>query len=62
MLTTIIAMVSITIGFLCVMAAYYLLQRHGNKRAALALGILALIFLTAIPAAAAIFFAATSNA
>ncbi|APT87848.1 MULTISPECIES: hypothetical protein [Corynebacterium] len=61
MLTTIIGIVSITLGFFCVLAAYYRFQQHGDKKSALVLGIAALIFLTVIPVAAAIFFAATSN-
>lgn len=63
MVVTIVGIVSITFGFFCVLAAYYVFQRslnHGTSRTpAIVLGLLGLLFLTIIPAGSAVFFAAT---
>lgn len=56
---TIVGIVSIGLGFFCVMAAYYLYQRSDDRRWPILLGLLALLFLTVIPAGSAIFFATT---
>ncbi|AMO89292.1 hypothetical protein HMPREF3155_04975 [Corynebacterium sp. HMSC06D04] len=56
---TIVGIVSIVLGFFCVMAAYYLYQRSEDRRWPILLGLLALLFLTVIPAGSAIFFATT---
>lgn len=61
MIITIVGIVSIALGFLCVTTAYYLFQRSENRTWPLVLGLLALLFLTVIPASTAIFFAATTN-
>ncbi|MCK6160880.1 MAG: hypothetical protein E6689_03385 [Corynebacterium striatum] len=56
---TILGIISIALGFGCVMAAYYLYQRSDDRRWPILLGLLALLFLTVIPAGSAIFFATT---
>ncbi len=64
MIATIVGIVSIFVGFCCVMGAYYFFQRAGetgSKRPALILGLCALLFLTVIPAGTAVFFAATQG-
>ncbi|MDO5033154.1 hypothetical protein [Corynebacterium sp.] len=57
MLITVIGMVSITLGFICVLSAYYLFQRGTDRSWPIFLGLLAILFLTIIPAGSAIFFA-----
>ena len=59
MTITIVGIISITIGFLCVLGAYYLFQRSEDRTWPIMLGLLALLFLTVIPASSAIFVAAT---
>ncbi|MCG7261227.1 hypothetical protein [Corynebacterium hesseae] len=59
MTITIVGIISITIGFLCVLGAYYLFQRSEDRTWPIILGLLALLFLTVIPASSAIFVAAT---
>ncbi|WP_296134926.1 hypothetical protein [uncultured Corynebacterium sp.] len=59
MILTLIGIVSITLGFFCVLGAYYLYQRSEHRTWPLVLGLLALLFLTVIPAGSAIFFATT---
>ncbi|MEM5986806.1 hypothetical protein CYJ44_011670 [Corynebacterium hesseae] len=59
MTITIVGIISITIGFLCVLGAYYLFQRSQDRTWPIMLGLLALLFLTVIPASSAIFVAAT---
>ncbi|APT93470.1 glycosyltransferase [Corynebacterium phocae] len=62
MTVTIVGIVSITLGFICVMSAYYSFQKageSGSRRPALVLGLLGFLFLTIIPASTAVFFAAT---
>ncbi|WP_308607466.1 hypothetical protein [uncultured Corynebacterium sp.] len=59
MTITIVGIVSITLGFLCVLSAYYLFQRSQDRTWPIVLGLLALLFLTVIPAGSAIFVAAT---
>ncbi|WP_411709049.1 hypothetical protein [Corynebacterium sp. LaCa116] len=59
MILTLIGIVSITLGFFCVLGAYYLYQRSEDRAWPLVLGLLALLFLTVIPAGSAIFFATT---
>ncbi|OFN18861.1 hypothetical protein HMPREF2604_05700 [Corynebacterium sp. HMSC055A01] len=59
MTITIVGIISITIGFLCVLGAYYLFQRSDDRTWPIMLGLLALLFLTVIPASSAIFVAAT---
>lgn len=59
MILTFIGIVSITLGFFCVLGAYYLYQRSEDRTGPLVLGLLALLFLTVIPAGSAIFFATT---
>ena len=59
MTITIVGIISITIGFLCVLGAYYLFQRSEDRTWPIMLGLLALLFLTVIPAGSAIFVAAT---
>ncbi|KKO78193.1 MULTISPECIES: hypothetical protein [Corynebacterium] len=59
MTITIVGIVSITLGFLCVLSAYYLFQRSQDRTWPVVLGLLALLFLTVIPAGSAIFVAAT---
>lgn len=54
---TIIGIVSICLGFMCVMAAYATFQRGGSRRTPVIFGLLGLLFLTVIPVAAAVFFA-----
>ena len=61
MTVTIIGIISITLGFICVLAAYYTFQRGKDRRVPIALGLIALVFLTVIPAGSAVFFAATSR-
>lgn len=41
---TIVGIVSIVLGFFCVMAAYYLYQRSDDRRWPILLGLLALCF------------------
>ena len=50
MIITIVGIVSIALGFLCVSTAYYLFQRTENRTWPLVLGLMALLFLTVIPA------------
>lgn len=62
MVVTIVGIVSIVVGFICVMTAYYTFQRageEGSKKVPIVLGLLGLLFLTIIPAGSAVFFAAT---
>lgn len=59
MTITIVGIISITVGFLCVLGAYYLFQRSEDRTWPIMLGLLALLFLTVIPASSAIFVAAT---
>ena len=59
MTITIVGSVSITLGFLCVLSAYYLFLRSQDRTWPVVLGLLALLFLTVIPAGSAIFVAAT---
>lgn len=59
MTITIVGIISITMGFLCVLGAYYLFQRSEDRTWPIMLGLLALLFLTVIPASSAIFVAAT---
>ncbi|TVU56788.1 hypothetical protein FQK23_06140 [Corynebacterium aurimucosum] len=59
MTITIVGIVSITLGFICVLSAYYLFQRSQDRTWPIVLGLLALLFLTVIPAGSAIFVAAT---
>ncbi|WP_410762975.1 hypothetical protein [Corynebacterium sp. MSK072] len=54
-------MVSILLGFICVMAAFWLFHNREDKRGPIILGILAIVFLTIIPATCAIFFASTTT-
>lgn len=61
MIVTIIGIVSIGIGFICVLSAYYTFQRGKNRRVPLVLGLAALVFLTIIPVVCAVFYAATTN-
>ncbi|ACP34032.1 MULTISPECIES: hypothetical protein [Corynebacterium] len=59
MTMTILGIISITLGFICVLSAYYLFQRSQDRTWPIVLGLLALLFLTVIPAGSAIFVAAT---
>ena len=59
MTMTILGIISITLGFICVLSAYYLVQRSQDRTWPIVLGLLALLFLTVIPAGSAIFVAAT---
>ncbi|HIX79758.1 MAG TPA: hypothetical protein H9978_07515 [Candidatus Corynebacterium faecipullorum] len=59
MTMTIVGIISITLGFICVLGAYYLFQRSKDRTWPIVLGLLALLFLTVIPAGSAIFVAAT---
>ncbi|QPK79069.1 hypothetical protein G7Y31_11350 [Corynebacterium lizhenjunii] len=62
MIITIVGIVSITLGFFCVLGAYWAYQRtttDANRRLPIILGLLGLLFLTIIPATSAVFFAAT---
>ncbi|AKE40178.1 Hypothetical protein NG00_02007 [Corynebacterium camporealensis] len=61
MIITIIGIVSIFVGFLCVMGAFYSFHRGEDRRLPIALGLLGLVFLTVVPVICAVFFAATSN-
>ena len=61
MIVTYIGMASIFLGFLCVMAAFWLFHNREDRRGPIALGLLAMLFLTIIPATAAVFFAATTT-
>lgn len=61
MVTTIVGIVSIFLGFCCVMAAYYTFQRGKDRRIPTLLGLAGLLFLTVIPVAAAVFFAVTQG-
>ncbi|MEX3515367.1 MULTISPECIES: hypothetical protein [unclassified Corynebacterium] len=61
MLITIIGIISIVIGFACVGTAYYLYQQKGQRTAPIVLGLLALVFVTLVPAGSAVFFAATQG-
>ncbi|WP_337891525.1 hypothetical protein [Corynebacterium macginleyi] len=54
-------MVSILLGFICVMMAFWLFHNREEKRGAVILGIFAIVFLTVIPATGAIFFASTTT-
>ena len=56
-----IGIVSIAIGFICFLSAYYTFQRGKDRRVPIALGIATLVFLTIIPVFCAVFYAATSN-
>lgn len=58
---TIIGIVSIALGFLCVIGAYYTFQRGTDRRQPIALGLLALLFITIIPVICAVFYAATAH-
>lgn len=58
---TITGIVSIGLGFICVLSAYYTFQRGKDRRVPLALGIAALVLLTIIPVTCAVFYAATSH-
>ncbi|MER0088451.1 hypothetical protein ABRP86_06850 [Corynebacterium sp. KPL3927] len=60
MIVTLIGMVSILLGFICVMAAFWLFHNREDRRGPI-LGVLAIVFLTIIPATCAIFFAATTT-
>ena len=59
MTITIVGIISITLGFICVLSAYYLFQCTKDRTWPIMLGLLALLFLTVIPAGSAIFVAAT---
>lgn len=59
MIPTVVGIVSIALGFICVMCAYYTFQRGRDRRVPIILGLLGLVFLTLIPASTAVFFAAT---
>lgn len=59
MTMTILGIISIALGFICVLSAYYLFQRSQDRTWPIVLGLLALLFLTVIPAGSAIFVAAT---
>lgn len=61
MIVTYIGMASIFLGFLCVMAAFWLFHNREDHRGPIVLGLLAILFLTIIPATAAVFFAATTT-
>ncbi|ERS52837.1 MULTISPECIES: hypothetical protein [unclassified Corynebacterium] len=61
MIVTLIGMASILLGFICVMAAFWLFHNRDDKRGPIFLGILAIVFLTLIPATCAIFFASTTT-
>ncbi|MDY3128226.1 MAG: hypothetical protein SOW59_08925 [Corynebacterium sp.] len=54
---TIVGIASITLGFFCVLGAYYAFK----SRLSVVLGLAALVFLTVIPVICAVFFAATSG-
>ena len=58
---TVVGIVSIGIGFICVLSAYYTFQRGKDRRVPLVLGLLALLCLTIIPVVCAVFYAATSH-
>lgn len=58
---TVIGIVSIGLGFICVLSAYYTFQRGKDRRVPLALGVAALILLTILPVVCAVFYAATSH-
>ena len=61
MIVTYVGMASIFLGFLCVMAAFWLFHNREDRRGPIVLGLLAILFLTIIPATAAVFFAATTT-
>ncbi|MER0081464.1 hypothetical protein ABRP84_05015 [Corynebacterium sp. KPL2861] len=61
MIVTLIGMASILLGFICVMAAFWLFHNREDRRGPVILGVLAIVFLTIIPATCAIFFAATTT-
>lgn len=61
MIVTYIGMASIFLGFLCVMAAFWLFHNREDRHGPIVLGLLAILFLTIIPATAAVFFAATTT-
>ena len=61
MIVTLIGMVSILLGFICVMAAFWLFHNREDKPGPIIMGILSIVFLTNNPATGAIFFAATTT-
>lgn len=58
MTVTIIGIASITLGFLCVLGAYWSFMRNKPRWVPLVLGLFAFVCLTIIPVTGAVFFAA----
>ena len=59
MLVTILGIVSIVIGFLCIVASYVTVMKKRSLALAVVLGVLALIFVTVVPVTLAVFWATT---
>lgn len=55
--TTLLGIISIAIGFLCIGAAFYVFMRRKSTPWAAGLGIAAFVFVTVIPVILAVFFA-----
>lgn len=58
MAVTIIGIVSIFLGFVCVLTAYWTFMRNKPRWVPLLLGLGAFVFLTVIPTTCAVFYAA----
>ncbi|QGU05788.1 hypothetical protein [Corynebacterium comes] len=57
MITTIIGIISIVIGFLCIAAAFYTFMKKKPPVWSVGFGLAAFIFVTVIPVFLAVFFA-----
>lgn len=59
MLITILGIVSIVIGFLCIAGSYVTVMKKRSRALAIVLGLLALLFVTVVPVTLAVFWATT---
>ena len=61
MTVTIIGIVSIFLGFCCVMASFYFFRTRADRTLSYVFGALAFVLLTLIPVTSAVFWAATAG-
>ena len=61
MLITILGILSIVVGFLCIAGSYLAVMRKRSTVLAVVLGLLALLFVTVVPVTLAVFWATTTS-
>lgn len=61
MTVTYVGIISIFLGFCCVMASFYFFRTRDDRRLSYLFGALAFVLLTLIPVATAVFWAATAG-